>query len=325
MILVKSPFRVSFFGGSTDYADFYEQHGSFIFGCAINKYAYVSIRNKPKILSEASTISYSKFERVKDLNNIENPIIRETLKYFGIDGAIEFLSFSDVPSRTGLGGSSSYCVGMSHLLRTFLNKKISKKQIAKDAIEIERNILKESGGIQDQIWAAYGGLNTIEINKNGDFFVKPLPITNDFKDHLLDSMVLIYSNEQRISDNVAKSHENKDKTSILKLSHEAYAHLLSEDIKSMGSLMYQAWLEKSKISNHVSTKSVDDIISTCMNIGAYGAKLLGAGGCGFVLVLCDPCVKKKISEIFIDNILEFDFDYNGASTMFNSSNEIKFL
>ena len=217
MILVKAPFRVSFFGGSTDYADFYEQHGSFIFGCTINKYAYLSIRNKPKILSEASTISYSKFERVKNLSDIENPLIRETLKYFGINGAIEFISFSDIPSRTGLGGSSSYCVGMSHLLRTFLGKNISKNQIARDAIEIERNILKESGGIQDQIWAAYGGLNTIEIRKNGNFFVKPLPITNEFRGHLRDSMVLIYSNEQRVSNNVAKSHENKDKTPILKI------------------------------------------------------------------------------------------------------------
>ena len=129
MILVKSPFRVSFFGGSTDYADFYQQHGSFIFGCTINKYAYLSIRNKPKILSEASTISYSKYERVGNLKDIENPLIRETLNYFGIKQPIEFISFSDIPSRTGLGGSSSYCVGMSHLLRTFLNKKISKKQI----------------------------------------------------------------------------------------------------------------------------------------------------------------------------------------------------
>jgi D-glycero-alpha-D-manno-heptose-7-phosphate kinase len=322
MILVKAPFRVSFFGGSTDYADFYEQHGSFIFGCTINKYAYLSIRNKPKILSEASTISYSKFERVKNLSDIENPLIRETLKYFGINGAIEFISFSDIPSRTGLGGSSSYCVGMSHLLRTFLGKNISKNQIARDAIEIERNILKESGGIQDQIWAAYGGLNTIEIRKNGNFFVKPLPITNEFRDHLRDSMVLIYSNEQRVSNNVAKSHENKDKTPILKLAHEAYSYLLSEDIKSMGTIMYDAWLEKAKISSHVSTKSVDSIISTCMNFGAYGAKLLGAGGCGFVLVLCDPSVKQKISEIFVDNILEFDFDYNGACTIFNNSNEI---
>ncbi len=132
-------------------------------------------------------------------------------------------------------------------------------------------------------------------------------------------MILIYSNEQRISDNVAKSHENKDKMPILKLAYEAYNHLLSEDIKSMGNLMYNAWLEKSKISSHVSTKSVESIISSCMNAGAYGAKLLGAGGCGFVLVLCDPSVKKKISEIFADNILEFDFDYNGAYTIFDNS------
>jgi len=322
MILVKSPFRVSFFGGSTDYADFYSQHGSFIFGCTINKYVYLSIRKRPKILSEESIISYSKYERAKSFEQIENPLIRETLKHFKINGAVEFISFSDVPSRTGLGGSSSYCVGMSYLLRSFLNKEISKKQIAKDAIHIERNILEESGGIQDQIWAAYGGLNAIEIKKNGDFFVKPLSITSEFRDHLRDSMVLIYSNEQRVSDNIAKSHENKDKTPILKLAHEAYSHLLSEDIKSMGKLMYDAWLEKSKISSHVSTKSVDSIISTCMNAGAYGAKLLGAGGCGFVLILCDPSVKKKISEIFVDNILEFDFDYNGAYTIFNNSHEI---
>ncbi len=323
MILVKSPFRVSFFGGSTDYADFYEQHGSFIFGCTINKYAYLSIRNKPKILSEASTISYSKFERVENLKDIENPLIRETLNYFGIQQPIEFISFSDIPSRTGLGGSSSYCVGMSYLLRTFLNKKTSKKQIAKDAIEIERNILKESGGIQDQIWAAYGGLNTIKINKDGDFFVKPLSITNEFRDHLLDSMVLIYTNEQRTCDRIAKSHQNKDKTTILKLAHEAHNYLISEDIKSMGKLMHESWLEKSKLSSNISTQQVDSIISTCLKLGAYGAKLLGAGGCGFVLVICNPKIKRKITNVFKNSILDFNFDYNGASIMFNDNNEIK--
>lgn len=323
MILVKSPFRVSFFGGSTDYADFYEQHGSFIFGCTINKYVYLSIRRKPKILSEASTISYSKYERVENLKDIENPLIRETLNYFGIQQAIEFISFSDIPSRTGLGGSSSYCVGMSYLLRTFLNKKTSKKQIAKDAIEIERNILKESGGIQDQIWAAYGGLNTIKINKDGDFFVKPLSITNEFRDHLLNSMVLIYTNEQRTCDTIAKSHQNKDKTTILKLAHEAHNYLISEDIKSMGKLMHYSWLEKSKLSSNISTKQVDSIISTCLKLGAYGAKLLGAGGCGFVLVICNPKAKRKITNVFKNSILDFSFDYNGASIMFNDNNEIK--
>lgn len=318
MIIVKSPFRVSFFGGSTDYADFYKQYGSFIFGCAINKYAYLSIRYKPKILSQESTISYSKLERVKNLTEIENPLIRETLKYFDIKNAIEFISFSDIPSRTGLGGSSSYCVGMSHLLRVFLGKETSKKQLAKDAINIERNMLKESGGIQDQIWASYGGLNTIEIKKDGDFFVRPLPLSSEFKNYLKESMILIYSREQRSCNNIAKSHENKDKINILKIAREAYSCLLAEDLKSMGGLMYQAWLEKSKISDSISTGSVNSIVTSCMSAGAYGAKLLGAGGCGFVLVLCDPVVKKKIYDTFSADILDFDFDYNGACTIFNN-------
>ena len=322
MILVKSPFRVSLFGGSTDYEEFYKEHESFIIGCSINKYAYLSLREKPQILSDESTISYSKFERIKKLEDIENNLIRETFKYFKIDKAIEFISFSDIPSRTGLGGSSSYCVGMSYLIRKFLNLKISKREIANDAIKIERGILKESGGIQDQIWAAYGGLGTISINKFGLFSVKPLPVTEEFKEELQKSMILIYSNGQRESDNIAKSHEKQDKTEILRIARLAYQSFLSEDIKEIGELLHQSWLEKSKISKHISTESVDRIISQCMSMGAYGAKLLGAGGGGFVLVVCDPNTKKKIQETFHKNILEFKFDNSGVSTIFNNTNEL---
>lgn len=322
MILVKSPFRVSLFGGSTDYKDFYEKHESFIIGCAIRKYAYLSIREKPIILSEDTTISYSKFERVKNISDIENPLIRETFKYFRIRSPIEFISFSDIPSRTGLGGSSSYCVGMSYLIRKFLNLETSKKILAKDAIEIERNILNESGGIQDQIWAAYGGLNTINIKKDGDFLVKPLPVTEEFKKELEDSMVLIYSNEQRQSDNVAKSHENQNRLEILQLAKAAYSSFVNENIREIGNLLYQSWIEKRKISNQITTSSVNNIIITCIGLGAYGAKLLGAGGCGFVLVICDPKVKTKIRETFGNSVLDFKFDFSGASTIFNNANEI---
>lgn len=323
MILVKSPFRVSFFGGSTDYKDFYEKHGSFIIGCCINKYTYLSLREKPKILSEETTISYSKFERVKSTSEIENPLIRETFKYFNIQCPVEFISFSDIPSRTGLGGSSSYCVGMSYLIRKFLNLEISKKTLTKDAIEIERNILNESGGIQDQIWASYGGLNTININRDGDFSVKPLPVTEEFRKELQDSMVLIYSNEQRISDNVAKSHENKDKLGILDLAKTAYGSFINENIPEIGHLLYQSWLSKSRISDQISTSSVNDIIVKCIGLGAYGAKLLGAGGCGFVLVVCNPKVKKKIQEAFGNSVLDFNFDFSGASTIFDNTDEIR--
>lgn len=132
-------------------------------------------------------------------------------------------------------------------------------------------------------------------------------------------MVLIYSNEQRESDNVAKSHEKQNKTEILKLSHLAYDSFVSEDVKKIGGLLYQSWIEKSKISKQISTESVDSIISTCMKLGAYGSKLLGAGGCGFVLVICDPKTKNKIKETFSNNILDFKFDYSGASTIFNNT------
>lgn len=323
MLLVKSPFRVSLFGGSTDYKEFYQQNDSFIIGCSINKYIYLSIREKPKILSQESSISYSKLEIIKHVDEIENPLIKETFKYFNLKNPIEFISFPDIPSRTGLGGSSSYCVGMCYLMRKFLGLEISKKIIAKDAIEIERNILKESGGIQDQIWAAYGGLNTISINSSGDFRVKPLPVTEDFKKELKDSMVLIYTNEQRGSSEVAKSHEKQDKMQILELAHQAYYSIVSEDIQEIGRLLHRSWLAKTKISNKISTSAVDHIISRCMNMGAYGAKLLGAGGCGFVLVMCNSKVKNKITETFSDSILEFEFDYSGVSTIFDSTHEIR--
>jgi D-glycero-alpha-D-manno-heptose-7-phosphate kinase len=322
MILVKSPFRVSFFGGSTDYKDFYETNESFIIGCAIDKHVYLSIRKKPEILSEESIISYSKYEKIKNIDSISNPLIRETFRYFNLNFPIEFVSFSDIPSRTGLGGSSSYCVGMSCLIRKFLKLEISKKILANDAINIERKILKESGGIQDQIWASYGGLNSITINKNGDFFVKPLPITTEFTQEFKKSLVLIYSNEQRSSNYIAKSHENKDKLAILQISKAAYNNFLNENIQDIGNLLYESWLNKNSISDNISTKSANEIISTCMNNGAYGAKLLGAGGCGFVLAVCNEKVKQKIKEIYKSNILDFDFDFSGATTIFNDETKI---
>lgn len=136
-------------------------------------------------------------------------------------------------------------------------------------------------------------------------------------------MVLIYTREQRGSSEVAKSHEKQDKMQILELAHQAYSSIVSEDIQKVGQLLHQSWLAKTKISNLISTDTVNGIISSCMSMGAYGAKLLGAGGCGFVLVMCNPKAKNKITGIFSDSILEFEFDYSGASTIFDNTNEIR--
>ena len=314
MNIVKAPFRISFFGGSTDYEDFYEKHGSFLIGATIDKFVYLSMRKRPPIFSKESIVTYSKLQHVKSWDEVENPLIREVLKYKQIQDPIEFLSFSDIPSRTGLGGSSAFCVGMLYLInRVFDHPEITKKGLVDDAVYIERHLLNEPGGIQDQIWPAYGGLNTIEIRKNGDFLIKPLSITPEFKNELERSMVLIYTNDQREQDTIAKSHENKDRTSILDISKQAHVAFLKENTNHIGKFLYQSWLEKRGISNLISTPKVDTIIDTVMKMGAYGAKLLGSGGCGFILVICDPFIKHKIKEVFKDSIMEFNFSDNGVT------------
>jgi D-glycero-alpha-D-manno-heptose-7-phosphate kinase len=315
MILTKSPFRISFFGGSSDYEDFYKEHGSFLIGTTIDKYVYTCLRYRPKMVDNNHFISYSKIESVKNLSDIENPLVRECLKFHNISKPIELNYFSDLPSRVGLGGSSTFCVCLLHSLKKLDGLSSTKKEIAKSSIFVERVILQEPGGIQDQIWPAYGGLNTIEISKTGDFHVKPLAVTEEFKEKLQNSMVLIYTNHQRKQNDIAKSHENKNKLPILNLAKEAHKLFLNEDIKQIGTLLYQSWQEKKNISNLISSQKVDSIIDMSMSMGAYGAKLLGSGGCGFVLVLCDPRTKAKITEKFEDDVLDFKFDYDGVKTL----------
>jgi D-glycero-alpha-D-manno-heptose-7-phosphate kinase len=224
MITVKSPFRISLFGGSTDYKGFYEQYGSFMIGTPIDKYCYISMRYRPEILSKQYLCTYSKYELVNSINKLQNPLIRETLKYFNINKPIELFSVSDIPSRTGLGGSSAYCVALSYLIKKIKEENINSKEIIDAAIKIEREILNESGGIQDQIWPFAKGFSSIEIKKDGTYNTKPLPITEEFEQILQDSMILIYTEEQRNNSIVAKSHEDdiNNKYQILETAKKAY-------------------------------------------------------------------------------------------------------
>ncbi|RJQ27046.1 hypothetical protein C4577_01870 [Candidatus Parcubacteria bacterium] len=316
MIIVRVPFRVSLFGGSTDYESFYKHHGSFLIGGTIDKYIYLSMRYRPKLLSEKSLVVYSKMEEVRDFDEITNPLIREILKFRNISKTVEFHSFSDIRARTGLGGSSSYCVGLLYLLDQLTNSVIAKKQLVRDAIHVERYILKESGGIQDQIWPVYGGLNTIEITNEGNFFVKPLSLSEDFVKEFESNLLLIYTGKQRDCGSVADSHDGKDKIAILQLAKEAHGSLLKENIEKIGSLVYQSWKEKLNISNLISTSEVDAIIDHVMSRGAYGAKLLGAGGCGFVVCVCNPKLKQEFSEYFNGKTLDFEFENKGVTRIY---------
>ena len=318
MFIIKSPFRISLFGGSTDYKEFYSKYGSFLIGTPIDKYCYISMRYRPEILSKQYLCTYSKYELVDSIEEFKNPLIRETLKYFNIDKPIEMFSFSDIPARTGLGGSSAYCVAMSYLIKKIKKENINKKEIINAAIKIEREILKESGGIQDQIWPFAKGFSSIDINTDGIYSIKSLPITEEFEQTLQNSMVLIYTEEQRDNDIIAKSHESdiENKLKILQTAKEAYNLFVQEDLKGIGKLMYESWLSKEKISPYISNGKIKTIIDDVMSMGAYGAKLLGSGGCGFVCVLCNPKVKEKITEKYKSSILEIKTNKTGVTTIY---------
>ena len=316
MVIIKTPLRISLFGGSTDYESFYKIHGSFLIGTTIDKYSYLSMRFRPKILSKESIVMYSKMECVKHLDNISNPLIREVLRYKKVKEYIEFCSFADIPSRTGLGGSSSYSIGLLYLIDQLYGRETDKKTLIKDAITIERTILHEAGGIQDHIWPLYGGLNSIEIDTNGKFRVKPLPITREFYEELEQSVVLIYTNEQRNQENIARSHDGKDKLRILDISRQSYNYFLKENLKGIGELLYETWKEKRQLSSLISNAKIDQIINIVMQRGAYGAKLLGSGGCGFILIICNPKVKKVLTTVFKNDILPIKFDSQGVSRIY---------
>jgi D-glycero-alpha-D-manno-heptose-7-phosphate kinase len=265
-------------------------------------------------------LSYSKQELVKNINDIEHPLIREALRYFEVTDPIELKVFSDIPSRTGLGGSSSFCVSLIHSIFTMQGRQIDKKDIAEGAIKLEREILGDAGGVQDQIWAAYGGLNSIEIKKNGDFFVRPLPVSLEFKNELESSMLLIYTGEQRVTDDIAKSHQNKDKKTILDIARAAYKAFERENIDDIGSLLLSSWREKSKISNLISTPAVKEMAEAIEATGCIGLKLLGAGGCGFLMVICNPFQKTLLKEKFGSKVMPFKFDDEGVRSIYENGN-----
>ena len=315
MIITRAPFRISLFGGSTDYESFYKDHGSLIIGTTINKYIYTSFRVRPDIVSDRSVITYSKLETPTSIEEIKHPLIRETLRYFNIKEAIDLHFFADIPSRTGLGGSSAFCVSLIKALQP----EFSKKKIAKIAIEIERHILLESGGIQDQIWAAYGGFNRMEIDAGGNFFVKPMPLSQEFLNKLHQSMILIYTKSQRDTDLIAQSHEDIDKSSILHIANEAYKCFEKQNIKDIGELLLETWKQKKTISNLITNSKIDSIICSLIDMGFYGAKLLGSGGSGFVLGIGNRNSISQAKKVFQKNVLDFSFENEGISSVINKS------
>ncbi len=321
MIITKTPLRIGFVGGGTDIPEYYRKHGGLLVSAAINKYIYIVVNKK---FDDEIRISYSKTEMVKTVNEIEHPSIREALKLLDIDGGIEILSISDIPSTgTGLGSSSTFLVGLLNALHAYKSEFVSREDLAREAVKIEREILREPGGKQDQYMAAYGGINLLKFNENDSVNVNAVTLNTDIMEELKNNLCLLYTGKNHNSGGIHNNQRKDvskhiDDYNIMKqYSLEFYKELYKMDIKKLGSTLNENWNLKRKLSDGITNKDIDNYYNKAINLGAYGGNLIGAGGGGFFIFIIDKDKKKNLKTLGLRNI-DFDFDFEGSRVIYFS-------
>ena len=319
----RTPFRMSFIGGGTDLKEFYTQYPGCVLSTSINKYMYVFIH---KYFDNRIQVKYSKTELVNKISEIKHPIVRSILNKFGISG-IDINSIADIPSGTGLGSSSSYTVSLLNALYSYQKKNISVDILAREACEIEIDILNEPIGKQDQYAAAYGGLNIIRFLKNGDVKVEPLTIEKNVYNELQNNLMLFYTGQTRSASLVLKDQKNsflneKSKFDLMiqmtDLVESAKNYLVQSDLRSFGNTLDLNWNLKRSLSSKISNNNIDDIYGLAKKNGAIGGKLLGAGGSGFMLFYCEKENQNRLRRS-LKRLREFDFQFDniGSKIIYN--------
>ena len=314
---------MSFFGGGTDIPKFFNEYGGAVISTTFDKYCYVNVRHMPPFHPYITELVHNRFERVNDVEEIEHPLIRECMRLHDIH-EIRLTYEGDLPARTGLGTSSTFAVGMLNAFCALKGKMMNKRQLAQEAIHVERDILKEHGGWQDQVAAAYGGLNRIDF-KDGDFSVRPIMIDHSRKKELDDNLLLFYTGIQRFSSEIQADTFSKpqDKTQQLKdmlaLVDEAESALCDKNasLDEFGKLLDATWQLKRGTGSKISNGSIDELYNKAIKAGALGGKLLGAGGGGFLLFYVpkenQPAVRAELDELMF---VPFQFETVGTSIIF---------
>ena len=318
MIITQTPFRMSFFGGGTDFPGFYREHGGAVLSTTFDKYCYVNVRHLPRFFDYTTELSYAKTERVTDVESIEHPAFREAMKMLDMH-EIRLTYEADLPARSGLGTSSSFAVGMLNAFYALKGKYADKRKLADDAIYLERVLCKESGGIQDQIAASFGGFNKISFNADG-YTVSPVIISPERKLRLNDNLMLFFTGFSRFSSDIQVEAEKSLKSKeaqlleMLQLVDEAEQVLTSKtDLTEFGKLLDYTWKLKRGITSKVSTDSIDAIYDKAIKAGATGGKLLGAGGGGFLLFYVEADKQKNVHEA-LEDLLYVPFEFETAGT-----------
>lgn len=323
MIIAKAPFRMSFFGGGTDYQNYFENNGGSVISTTFDKYVYVTVRHLPHFFDYSTQISYSKIENVKNIQDIEHPLVREAMKF--LDMHDMHISYdADLPARSGLGSSSSFAAALLQAFHALKGQYIAKKQLAEESIYVERTLCDESGGWQDQIAVCYGGLNRINF-KGNDFHVSPIMISNDKKDMLNNNLMLFFTGFVRYSSEIAQEQiksiqeKQKDLSEMFILVDEAEKVLTSRtnNLDEFGRLLDYSWRLKRGITDKVSTDGLDLIYEKALKAGALGGKLLGAGGGGFFVFYVPKERQKMVKEVLSDLLyVPFYFEDVGTEVLY---------
>ncbi|MCF8054655.1 MAG: kinase [Deltaproteobacteria bacterium] len=328
MVISKTPHRISFFGGGSDYPAWYREHGGKVIGVTIDKYSYITCRVLPPFFEHKHKVVYSKVEAIRSFDEIEHPSARETLRYlvnelqeFDTSVGLEIHHDGDIPARAGMGSSSAFTVGLIKSLFALAGKVISKEDLYKMAIHIEQNLIKESVGSQDQVWAALGGLNKIEFMSNGAIVSIPVIINESRMKYLEKRLMLFFTGLSRYATVVAQdqiknlSAHKGELLRMMEMVDEAYRKLTApgETVSGFGELLHEAWMLKRGLSTQVSNDIVDAVYEKARTSGATGGKLLGAGGGGFMLFYVEPEKQAAVKTALKDFLhVPFGFEFSGS-------------
>ena len=324
MIISRTPFRISFFGGGTDYAPWYREHGGSILTCTFNRYCYISARYLPPFFEKRSRIVWSRIELIDRPEEIQHPAVRAGLQFLDIREGIEIHHDGDLPARTGLGSSSAFTVGLLHALYAMKGNMVSKARLAADAIHLEQDLLQEAVGIQDQIQVAYGGINVIKIRTDGEFELSPVILTHERRRTIRSHMMLFFTGISRFASEIARSQiraipaKQSEMRAIAGFVDEALDVLVSDrDLRDFGRMLHESWELKRSLCSAVSNDRVDRIYAAARTAGAAGGKLLGAGGGGFMLLFAAPEHHGQIRSA-LGGLLEipFEFEFSGSQIIF---------
>jgi D-glycero-alpha-D-manno-heptose-7-phosphate kinase len=324
VIISRTPFRISFLGGGTDYPGWYRQHGGQVLSTTIDKYCYITCRHLPPFLEYRYRIAYSKVETCERIDQISHPAVRAVLQQLQIERGVEIHHDADLPARSGMGSSSSFTVGLLHALHALNGRMIGRRQLAAEGIHVEQEVLKETVGSQDQVIAAYGGLNHIVFHANDDITVNPITIPKERVRELNAHLMLFYTGIKRTASDVAASYvgnleEKRRQLRILSSFVDEGIAILNgkAGIRSFGDLLHEGWEIKRSLGANVANPDVDRIYSQARGAGALGGKVTGAGGGGFFLLFVPP-ERQEAVRLALDHLINvpFQFDFSGSQIIF---------